>query len=100
MLIESGAHEILINEYWAQSLLEKNAFVGGAPIGYEPFILADGSEVSVEKYIVKSFEVGNCTYRNFVVGVVPEGGMLFGMGFLGLFDSWEVDSKNEVLILD
>ena len=30
MLIDSGAHEILINEYWAQSLLEKNAFVGGA----------------------------------------------------------------------
>lgn len=100
MLIDSGAHEILINEYWAQSLLEKNAFVGGTPIGYEPFILADGSEVSVVKYIVRSFAVGDCTYRNFVVGVVPEGGMLFGMGFLGLFDSWEIDSRNEVLILD
>ena len=44
--------------------------------------------------------MGDCTYRNFVLGVVPEGGMLFGMGFLGLFDSWEIDSRNEVLILE
>ena len=100
LLIDSGAHEILINEFWAESLLESEAFVSKYPIGYEPFILADGSEVSVKKYQVKSMQVGDCTYRNFTLGVVPEGGMLFGMGFLGLFDSWKIDGKNKILILD
>jgi len=100
LLIDSGARETIINESWANNLKTNNAFVDVAPIGYETFILADDSEVSVKKYRVKSFQVGDCTFSNFIVGVIPEGGMVLGIGFLGLFDSWEIDGANNVLILE
>lgn len=99
LLIDSGATETIINESWANKLQITNAFVDDVPIDYETFILGDASEVTVKKYRVKSFQVGDCTYNNYIIGVVPEGGMVLGMGFLGLFDSWEIDGDNNVLIL-
>ena len=100
LLVDSGARETIINESWANNLKTKNAFVDIGPLGYETFILGDESEVSVKKYRLKSFQVGDCTYSNFIVGVIPEGGMVLGIGFLGLFDSWEIDGANKVLILE
>ena len=47
--------------------------------------------------------MGNTTNfdtNNYIIGVVPEGSMVLGMGFLGLFDSWEIDGANNVLILE
>ena len=61
------------------------------------FVLADGSEVAVEKYRVSEMRVGTCVVRDFVVGVMEEGGMLLGMGYLGLFDSWELDQATQTL---
>ena len=35
--------------------------------------------------------------KDFVVGVIDEGGMLLGMGFWGLFDSWSIDQSNKLI---
>jgi predicted aspartyl protease len=69
----------------------------GDYLGLEMFILADGREVVVEKYRLSEMTVGSCVLRDFVVGVMEEGGMLLGMGYLGLFDSWELDQSTQTL---
>ena len=66
-------------------------------LGVEMFVLADGSEVAVEKYRVSEMKVGSCKVQDFVVGVIEEGGMLLGMGYLGLFESWELDQATRTL---
>ena len=34
---------------------------------------------------------------DFVVGVIEEGGMLLGMGYLSLFDAWQLDQSAQTL---
>lgn len=98
LLVDSGASEILINREWASELVQLGLINGGS-LGVEYFVTADGSDMAVEKMVVKELNIGGCSYENFTVGVADEGGMLLGMGFLGLFDSWEIDRGEKVLIL-
>ena len=81
----------------AKSLKISGVIGPGDYLGVEMFVLADGSEVAVEKYRVSEMSVGTCVVRDFVVGVMEEGGMLLGMGYLGLFDSWELDHATQTL---
>ncbi|MDA8695380.1 hypothetical protein N9L83_00360 [Flavobacteriales bacterium] len=61
--------------------------------------MADGSPARVERYTVPYLTIGDCTFRDFEVGVMDEGGMLCGRGLLGLFDSWSVNTGDAELIL-
>lgn len=98
MLVDSGASEVLIDSEWA-GILQQLGILGDYSVGSQLFTVADGNSVMVDIYEVSSFQVGNCSYRDFQVGVIEEGGMLLGMGFLGLFGSWELDRDSKTLIL-
>ena len=98
MLIDSGASEVLIDSEWA-ALLQQLGILSDYSTGSQVFSIADDSQVMVNIYEVSSFEIGGCSYSDFQVGVIEEGGMLLGMGFLGLFASWELDISGKQLIL-
>lgn len=98
MLVDSGASEVLIDGEWAV-LLQQLGILSTYSVGSQMFSIADDSQVQVDIYEVSSFQVGDCSYRDFQVGVIEEGGMLLGMGFLGLFGSWELDRDSKTLIL-
>lgn len=97
LTLDSGCTEVIIDESLAKQLKLAHVIGPGAYLGFEPFVLADGEEVMVEKYVVSSMQVGECVQTDFVVGVMEEGGMLLGMGYLGLFDAWELDRTGKQL---
>jgi len=43
--------------------------------------------------------IGGCDFYDFKVAVIPEGGMLCGMGVLSVFSSWQLDESNRQLVL-
>ena len=91
MTVDSGCSEVLIDGDLAKELKRQGIIAPGSYEGIERFILADGSEVWIEKFKVSTVQIGDCEMKDFVVGVIDEGGMLLGMGFWGLFDSWSID---------
>ena len=95
--LDSGCSEVILNEDLAKALKISGVIGPGDYLGVEMFVLADGSEVAVEKYRVSEMKVGSCEVQDFVVGVIEEGGMLLGMGYLGLFESWELDQSTRTL---
>ena len=97
LTLDSGCSEVILNEDLAKVLKISGVIGPGDYLGVEMFELANGSEVAVEKYRVSEMSVGTCVVRDFVVGVMEEGGMLLGMGYLGLFDSWELDHATQTL---
>ena len=97
LTLDSGCTEVIINEDLAKTLKIAGEIGPGDYRGLEMFILADGREVAVEKYRVREMKVGSCVMSDFVVGVIEDGGMLLGMGYLGLFDSWELDKSTQTL---
>ena len=97
MTVDSGCSEVLIDGDLAKELKRQGIIAPGSYEGIERFILADGSEVWIEKFKVSTIQIGDCEMKDFVVGVIDEGGMLLGMGFWGLFDSWSIDQSNKLI---
>lgn len=95
--LDSGCSEVILNEELAKSLKIAGIIGPGDYLGLEMFTLADGREVAVEKYRVSQMKVGSCMLYDFVVGVIEEGGMLLGMGYLSLFDAWQLDQSAQTL---
>ena len=97
LTLDSGCSEVILNEDLAKSLKIAGDIGPGDYLGLEMFTLADGRDVAIEKYRVRQMKVGSCVMNDFVVGVIEEGGMLLGMGYLSLFDSWELDQSAQTL---
>ena len=99
VIIDSGASEFFINELWLEELEAAGVVGPGDHRGYETVILADGGTSLVEKVEVPRLNIGECSLVNFTVGVLPEGGMLCGLGLLDAFGSWRIDGKSNMLII-
>ena len=97
LTLDSGCSEVILSEELARDLKMSGDIGPGDYLGLEMFVLADGTEVAVEKYRVREMRVGSCVVNDFIVGVMEEGGMLLGMGYLGLFDAWELDQSTQTL---
>ena len=99
ILLDSGASEVIIDQRWYDDLRAEGSIRPGDYQGVEYLEIADGSTAAVERYRVSSLTIGDCVFRDFSIGVMEEGGMMCGMGLLGLFDSWTLDTRNSELIL-
>ena len=97
LTLDSGCSEVILNEDLAKALKISGVIGPGDYLGIAMFVLADGSQVTVEKYRLSEMKVGSCVMEDFVVGVMEEGGMLLGMGYLGCFEAWELDQKTQTL---
>jgi len=96
--LDTGASEVIISTEWLDAIRSENGEL--KYLGSEFFELADGRPISVKRYSVGYLAIGECTISNFTVGVMDEGGMLCGMGLLGLFGTWAVDTNRAELILN
>ena len=100
ILLDSGASEVIIDQRWYEDLRAEGSIRPGDFQGVEYLEIADGSTASVSRYRVSSLTIGDCVLRDFSIGVLDDGGMtMCGMGLLGLFDSWTMDTRNSELIL-
>ena len=98
LTLDTGASELVINEDWANEL-KAQGILGRTPIDRIPFILADDSQVYADIYVATRLSIGGCDFYDFKVAVIPEGGMLCGMGVLSVFSSWQLDESNRQLVL-
>jgi len=99
ILLDSGASEVIIDKRWYEDLRAEGSIRPGDYQGVEYLEIADGSVATIERYRVSSLTIGDCVFRDFSIGVMEEGGMMCGMGLLGLFETWTLDTRNSQLIL-
>ena len=98
LMLDTGASELVINQDWADEL-KAQGILSNAPIDHVSFIMADDREVFADIYVASRMSFGACDFYDFKVAVLPEGGMLCGMGVLSLFSSWQIDEGNRELVL-
>ena len=65
------------------------------------YMLADGTVVPSQNFIIKSLRIGNYSIEN-VSGIIApaKGSLLLGQSVLSCFKSWSIDNQREVLILE
>jgi predicted aspartyl protease len=64
-------------------------------------MLADGSELPSQRFMIKSLKVGNKTLENVVANIVSVNAqILLGQSFLRRFSSWSIDNEKHALILN
>ena len=62
--------------------------------------LPDGRIVDFKVYAVDSIQIGGCIIENCTIGVPETGGMFCGLSFLEMFNSWDIDASEKILILE
>jgi hypothetical protein len=69
-------------------------------LGEQTYVLADGSKVPSQTFVIRSLRVGNVVLEN-VHGSVASvhGTLLLGQTFLSRFKSWSVDNTKHALLL-
>jgi clan AA aspartic protease (TIGR02281 family) len=99
-IVDSGASEVVIPKDVFGTLIraetvKENDFLPGTT-----FVLADGSTVKSDRFVLRSLKVGESTISDVVASV---GGsraeLLLGQSFLSKFAEWRIDNKNDELIL-
>tara|TARA_Y100000385_G_scaffold134370_1_gene139512 strand:- start:1173 stop:1529 length:357 start_codon:yes stop_codon:yes gene_type:complete len=98
LILDTGASELIINQDWADEL-KAQGILSNAPIDNISYTMADDREVFADIYVASRMSFGACDFYDFKVAVLPEGGMLCGMGVLSLFSSWHIDEGNRELVL-
>lgn len=70
-------------------------------VGEKTYRLADGSTVPSATFLIRSLKVGNRVLEN-VLGSAASGkaDLLLGQSFLSRFNSWSIDNKRQVLLLN
>ena len=70
-------------------------------IGKEKLHLANGSIVPSTTFLIRSLKVGNHLLENVMGSVASaQADLLLGQSFLSRFNSWSIDNKRQVLLLN
>ena len=99
--IDSGAADVSIPADVVSTLIRTGTLTSNDFVGKKTYVLADGSEVPSETFLIKSLQVGDRVVNN-VLGSVADvkGSLLLGQSFLEKFNSWSIDNRRHVLVLE
>lgn len=100
-VIDSGASEVQVPADVALTLLRTGTISQEDFLPGKTYVLADGSRVKSERFILKHLNVGNVRVTQVEAGITGiDGQLLLGQSFLQKIDSWSMDNKRRVLILN
>jgi len=100
-IVDSGATDVGIPADVVLTLVRSKTISSEDFIGTQTYILADGSELPSQRFMIKSFKVGNKTLENVVANIVSVNAqILLGQSFLRRFSSWSIDNEKHALILN
>ena len=100
-VIDSGASEVQVPADGALTLLRTGTITQDDFLPGVTYTLADGSRVKSERFILKHLKVGNVLVNQVEAGIAGiEGQLLLGQSFLQKIDSWSLDNKRKLLILN
>jgi clan AA aspartic protease (TIGR02281 family) len=100
-IVDSGATDVGIPSDVVLTLVRSKTISSEDFIGTQTYMLADGSELPSQRFMIKSLKVGNKTLENVVANIVSANAqILLGQSFLRRFSSWSIDNEKHALILN
>ena len=99
-VVDSGAADVSIPADVVSTLMRTKTLRETDFLGEQTYVLADGSKVPSQTFVIRSLKVGNIVLEN-VNGSVASvhGSLLLGQSFLSRFKSWSVDNTKHALLL-
>jgi predicted aspartyl protease len=99
-VVDSGAADVSIPADVVSTLMRTKTLKETDFLGEQTYVLADGSKVPSQTFVIRSLKVGNIVLEN-VNGSVASvhGSLLLGQSFLRRFKSWSVDNSKHALLL-
>jgi hypothetical protein len=99
-VVDSGAADVSIPADVVMTLMRTKTLKETDFLGEQTYVLADGSKVPSQTFVIRSLKVGNKVLEN-VHGSVASvhGSLLLGQTFLSRFKSWSVDNTKHALLL-
>jgi clan AA aspartic protease (TIGR02281 family) len=99
-VLDSGAADVAIPADVVQILTRAGTISKSDFIGTKTYVLADGSKLPSEAFIVHELKVGDHIIRNVTASVTPiQGKLLLGQSFLSKLPAWTIDNKQHALII-
>jgi clan AA aspartic protease (TIGR02281 family) len=99
-VLDTGASEVAIPNDVFRTLLRTGTIKDADFIGDGIYTMADGSQHSSKRFVLREIKVGNETMKNVVANVVPmEGDPLLGQSFLSKLPSWSINNEKHTLVI-
>ena len=99
-IIDSGAAEVSIPADVVMTLLRAGTIAKEDFLQGQTYVLADGSSVKGERFIVRKMQAGSQVVNNVPASVSKFGSpLLLGQSFLRAFDTWRLDNKSGHLVI-
>ena len=100
-ILDSGASEVSIPADVVLTLLRAKTISENDFLSGKSYTLADGSVVRSERFLIRELDVGGERIANVPAMVAPVSGtLLLGQSFLQRIDSWMLDNRRNVLIME
>jgi clan AA aspartic protease (TIGR02281 family) len=100
-IIDSGASDVSIPADVVSTLMRTGTINDTDFLGELTYRLADGSVVPSTTFRITSLKVGDHVLENVTGSVAPvSGALLLGQSFLSRFQSWTIDNRRMVLVLE
>jgi hypothetical protein len=99
-IVDSGAADVSIPADVVMTLMRTKTLKETDFLGEQTYVLAEGSKVPSQTFVIRSLKVGNKVLEN-VNGSVASvhRSLLLGQTFLSRFRSWSVDNTKHALLL-
>lgn len=99
-VVDSGASDVSVPADVVMTLIRTGTITSSDFIGSQTYVLADGSKVPSERFVIRSLQVGGASLGNVTASVASvSGSLLLGQSFLSRFASWSIDNGRHALIL-
>ena len=99
-VVDSGASDVQIPKDVFLTLIRAETITKKDFLPGKTFVLADGSKVKSDRFVLRSIKVGESTFSDVEASVGGLDAMLLlGQSFLSKFDEWKIDNKKAKLIL-
>jgi hypothetical protein len=99
-LLDTGATDVAIPTDVFLTLIRTDTVKKNDFIGMGRQVLADGSEQSSDRFILRELGIGNYVVQNVVANVAPvKGDPLLGKSFLSKLPAWTIDNERHGLVL-
>jgi clan AA aspartic protease (TIGR02281 family) len=100
-VVDSGAADVSVPADVVGTLTRAGTIAKTDFIGKQTYVLADGSTVPTNTFVIRSLKVGDILIENVRGSVSPAAGsLLLGQSFLQRFKSWSMDNNKHVLVLE
>jgi predicted aspartyl protease len=96
-VVDSGAADVQIPNDVFRTLLRTGTISQEDFLGTGTYVLADGTKVPGDRYLLRKMEVGNYVVRNVVASIGDV--LLLGQSFLSQLGAWTLDNEHHVLVL-